>query len=235
VYEAKRALERAEASFQEDGESAQTQALAYIAGRKATIAKARANTVAAARQRQSALAELEQARSEQTQAMRERLGETSKELAKSQAQLESERRARVAAEQRTADALRSLDAKEDARGLVVTLTGGVLFAVGSSTLLPTAQKRLDDVVAAIKSDPRPMMIVGHTDSMGSEDTNRQLSYKRAEAVRNYIVTHGVREERIQVRGVGASQPISENTTPDGRANNRRVEIIFESSTEPSKR
>lgn len=232
VYEAKKSLERAEIAFQDDGDSAETRDLAYIAERKAIIARARANTVLAATQKQVALAELDRWKQEHAQAMRERLGEANKELAQSQAQLESERQARVAAEQKTADALiaiKGLKAKQEARGLVLTLSGSVLFATGKSTLLPTAQKRLEEVAAALKADSRPITIVGHTDSVGSDEANQQLSQKRAEAVRNYMTAHGVPEDRVQAQGMGEAEPIADNKSAEGRANNRRVEIILQGS------
>lgn len=232
VYEAKKSIERAEASFQEDGDSAETRDLAYVAERKAIIAKARANTVMASTQKQVALAELERFKQEHAQAMRERLGEANKELRSSQVQLDSERQARVAAEQRTADALlaiKGLSAKQEARGLVLTINGSVLFATGKSTLLPTAQKRLDDVVVALKADARPITIMGHTDSVGDDEKNQQLSQQRAEAVRNYMTSHGVPEDRIQAQGLGESQPVASNKSAEGRANNRRVEIVLQGS------
>lgn len=226
VYEAKKSLERAEASFQDDGDSLETRDLAYVAERKAIIARARANTVMAQSQKQTALAELESWKQQHAQAMKEQLGETNKELTQ---QLESERAARVAAEQRTQDALtkiQGMTAKQEARGLVLTISGSVVFSSGKSTLLPTAQKRLDEVVAALKDDPRPITIVGHTDSVGNDEMNEQLSQKRAESVRNYLVAHGIPESKVQAQGMGEAQPIADNKSAEGRANNRRVEIIL---------
>jgi outer membrane protein OmpA-like peptidoglycan-associated protein len=232
VYEAKKALDRAEVSFQHDGDSLETRDLAYIADRKAIIARSRANTVMASTQKQAALAELETWRQQQSMAMRQRLGEANKELAQSQQELESERQARIAAEQRTAaafGAMKGMQAKQDARGLVLTITGGVLFATGKSELLPSARRALDDVVVALKTDARPILIVGHTDSVGSEESNQQLSQRRAESVRNYLATHGVPADRIQAQGMGEAQPIADNKSTEGRANNRRVEIILQGS------
>jgi outer membrane protein OmpA-like peptidoglycan-associated protein len=230
VYEAKKALQRAEVAFEDDGDSQETRDLAYIAERKAIIARARASTVASSAQKQAALAEIEQWKQNRALTTREELGETSKELAESQAELESERRARVAAEQRTAEALTALkgvSTKQEARGLVLTITGGVLFASGKSTLLPTAQKRLDEVITAVKTDPRQITVLGHTDSVGDEASNEALSMRRAESVRTYMTMHGVPENRIKAEGMGESQPIADNRSAEGRANNRRVEIILE--------
>jgi outer membrane protein OmpA-like peptidoglycan-associated protein len=232
VYDAKKSLDRAELSFNEDGDSAETRDLAYVAERKAVIAKARANTMLSTQQKQMALADAQQWREQQATAMRQQLGQQKDQLAKSQQELDSERQARVAAEQRTADALtriKGMTSKQGERGLVLTLSGSVLFATGKSELMPTARKRLDDVVAALKDDPRSITIVGHTDSVGSDDMNMALSQKRADAVRTYLVTHGLQENRVTSEGQGETQPIADNKTAEGRANNRRVEIILHSA------
>ena len=232
VYEAKKSLQRAEDYFANEGDQPETRDLAYVAERMAIIAKSKGNNVILLDQKQQALADLEQWKQQQAVATRQQLGQAKDQLASSQQALDSERQARVAAEQRTADALsklRGMSTKQDERGLVLTLTGSVLFATGKSELLPGAQKKLDDVVAALKEDPRSITIVGHTDSVGSDDMNMQLSQKRAEAVRNYISTHGVAGDRVQAQGMGKTQPIADNKTAEGRANNRRVEIILNGS------
>jgi outer membrane protein OmpA-like peptidoglycan-associated protein len=229
VYEAKKSLARAEQKFNDDGDEPETRDLAYVAERKAIAAKAKGNMALAAQQKQMALQEAEQWKQQQATAMRQQLGQTKEQLERSQQQLESERQARVAAEQRTTDALtriQGMTAKQEQRGLVLTLSGSVLFVFGKSALLPTAQKRLDDVIAALKDDPRQITIVGHTDSIGSDDKNMQLSQKRADAVRSYLTTHGIPENRVQSQGMGETQPVADNKTAEGRANNRRVEIIL---------
>jgi len=232
VYEAKKSLQRAEDYYQNEGDAAETRDLAYVAERMAIIAKSKGNNIIALNQKQQALNDLEQWKQQQAVAARQQLGRTKEQLAQSQQQLESERQARVAAEQRTADALtkmKGMTAKQDQRGLVLTLTGGVLFATGKSELLPGAQKKLDDVIAALKDDPRSITVVGHTDSVGNDEMNMRLSQKRADAVRTYLTTHGVPEDRVTAQGMGETQPIADNKTADGRANNRRVEIILNGS------
>jgi outer membrane protein OmpA-like peptidoglycan-associated protein len=232
VYEAKKSLQRAEESFRNEGDEPETRDLAYVAERMAIIARSKGNNVIALNEKQQALNDLDQWKQQQAVATRQQLGQTKAQLAQSQQQLDSERQARVAAEQRTADALskvRGLSAKQEERGLVLTLNGSVLFALGKSELLPTAQKRLDDVIAALKDDPRSITIVGHTDSTGNEDRNMALSQKRADAVRTYITTHGIPEDRATAQGMGQSQPVADNKSADGRANNRRVEIILKGS------
>lgn len=232
VYEAKKSLDRAEVAFSENGDEPETRDLAYVAERKAVIAKAQGNIALAMQQKRVAMQDAQRWKDQQATAMRQRLGQTESELAQSQQQLESERQARVAADQRTADALahiKGLTTKQTERGLVLTLTGSVLFATGKSELMPTARKRLDDVIAALKDQKRAITIVGHTDSVGSDDKNMALSQKRADSVRTYLTTHGIPEDRVTSEGAGETEPIADNKTAEGRANNRRVEIILSSA------
>jgi len=135
-------------------------------------------------------------------------------------------------EKRTADALAALAqlaaVKEEERGLVVTLSGGVLFRSAESTLLSSAQVKLDQVANALLAvRARNLIVEGHTDSQGSESYNQGLSQRRADAVRDYLVQRGYPADRIQARGKGKGSPIADNASPEGRANNRRVEIIIE--------
>jgi outer membrane protein OmpA-like peptidoglycan-associated protein len=135
-------------------------------------------------------------------------------------------------EKRTADAVAALAAlatvKEEERGLVVTLSGSVLFRSAESTLLPSAQVKLGQVADALLAiRARNLIVEGHTDSQGSESYNQGLSQRRADAVRDYLVQKGYPADRIQTRGMGKGSPIADNASPEGRANNRRVEIIIE--------
>ena len=132
-------------------------------------------------------------------------------------------------EKRTADAAAKLAAvKEEERGLVVTLSGSVLFRSAESTLLPSAQVKLDQVAKALLAvRARNLIVEGHTDSQGSESYNQGLSQRRADAVRDYLVQRGYPADRIQARGKGEGSPIADNASPEGRANNRRVEIVIE--------
>ncbi len=111
--------------------------------------------------------------------------------------------------------------------MVITLSGSVLFASAKWQLLPTAQAKLNDVAAALtKEDPTSKMVVeGHTDSQGTVASNQELSQQRAQAVRDYLVTRGIATDRITAAGAGSSRSIADNASPEGRANNRRVEIV----------
>jgi outer membrane protein OmpA-like peptidoglycan-associated protein len=94
--------------------------------------------------------------------------------------------------------------------------------------LPGAQQKLDQVAEALKNQADHKMIVeGHTDSQGTESSNIELSQRRAQSVRDYLVSRGVPSDIITSTGLGQSRPVSDNSTPTGRANNRRVEIIVQ--------
>jgi outer membrane protein OmpA-like peptidoglycan-associated protein len=119
--------------------------------------------------------------------------------------------------------------KQEARGMVLTLSGSVLFASAKSELLGDAQTKLNDVASVLaKEDPDAKMVVeGHTDSQGGASYNQDLSQRRADSVRAYLVSHGVASDRVTAQGFGLTRPISDNTTAEGRANNRRVEIVVQ--------
>ena len=116
--------------------------------------------------------------------------------------------------------------------MVITLSGSVLFASAKWELLPAAQIKLNDVAnALIKEDPLSKIVVeGHTDSQGGAAYNQNLSQQRAQAVRNYLVTRGIAQDRISAQGFGPSRSIAENGSPEGRANNRRVDIVVTPAT-----
>jgi len=135
-------------------------------------------------------------------------------------------------EKRTADALASLASlaslKEEERGLVLTLSGSILFRSADSALLPQAQVKLDQVVKALLAiRARNLIVEGHTDSQGTDAYNQGLSQRRADAVRDYLVQRGFPANQIQSRGRGEGSPIANNASTEGRANNRRVEIVIE--------
>lgn len=125
-------------------------------------------------------------------------------------------------------AMRDLQSvKEEARGLVITLSGAVVFASGQSTLLPAARSALNNVAEALKAQSdRAITVEGHTDSQGSAPSNQQLSQSRSEAVRAYLVSRGIAAAGITAAGYGPDRPIANNKSAEGRATNRRVEIVL---------
>jgi outer membrane protein OmpA-like peptidoglycan-associated protein len=117
--------------------------------------------------------------------------------------------------------------KQEPRGMVITLSGGVLFASGKSDLLGEAQVKLNSVAEALtQQDPESKMVVeGHTDSQGKAAYNQDLSQRRAQTVRDYLVGRGIASDRITAQGFGPTRSIADNSSAEGRANNRRVEIV----------
>jgi outer membrane protein OmpA-like peptidoglycan-associated protein len=123
------------------------------------------------------------------------------------------------------DAFATLAATDEERGTVITLSGSMLFGANETTLLPAAQSRLNQVADALVARGRAAAVEGYTDSSGSQAGNLQLSRLRAESVRTYLVSRGVPGATISARGMGPDRPVAANTTAEGRANNRRVEIV----------
>lgn len=120
----------------------------------------------------------------------------------------------------------ALQAEKTERGMVLTL-GDVLFDLGQSTLAPGASRNIQKIAEFMASYPdQNAVIEGHTDSMGDDDFNMDLSRERAFAVRQALVQSGVTANRISIQGYGESLPVADNSTSAGRQKNRRVEIIF---------
>jgi len=108
---------------------------------------------------------------------------------------------------------------------IVTLHGPQ-FDFDKATLKPDGKRLVDEAVRLMKEKPDLRVSVeGHTDSIGGEAYNQRLSERRAKAVRDYMVSEGIDASRITTRGFGKSKPIASNSTKEGRAENRRVEIL----------
>jgi outer membrane protein OmpA-like peptidoglycan-associated protein len=103
----------------------------------------------------------------------------------------------------------------------------VQFRSGESTILPTSYKILDEVVQLLKKHPKGgLHLEGHTDNVGNPARNLQLSKDRAASVRQYFINKGIDAQRITSEGFGQEKPKDNNTTQEGKANNRRVEMKF---------
>jgi len=243
VHKARLALDKAEQNFAAGKDTETTIDLAYIAERTAQLAEAHA--AGATAEQSTANAQVAYGKKEgeiakNTQGAlvktREQLNESQKNEALSAQQSGADRSARQEAEQKAAasdakakeanDALVKLAAKDEARGMVITLSGSVLFRSNDSTLMPAAQARLDQVADALVAKGNDVVVEGYTDSKGSQSKNMDLSQRRAESVRTYLVSRGFPSEKIQARGMGPDRPVADNTSAEGRANNRRVEIII---------
>ena len=241
LHDAKVSLDQAEASFSDDGPSDRTRDLSYVAERKSELAVSQAATSAATAQREQAAKDLLQLQAQGLQKAQGELSQTKEQLAAAGQQLnmtgqqlEQERKARQEAEKRAKDAMdrlavaAALAVKEEPRGTVITLPGAVLFPTAKWDLLPGAREKLDQVAEALKNQADHKMIVeGHTDSQGTEQSNLELGQRRAQSVRDYLVSRGVPSEIITAVGIGQGRPVADNRTPEGRANNRRVEIIVQ--------
>ena len=99
------------------------------------------------------------------------------------------------------------------------------FDSGSAVVKPTMKPVLDEIARNLDANVR-VEVIGHTDSKGTDETNKPLSINRADAVRDYLAARGVASSRISIDGRGESQPVASNDTNEGRAQNRRVEIFL---------
>ncbi len=239
VHSAAESLALAEQSFAQDGDTPHTRDLAYVADRRARIAEAIGNARQATQQAQQTLAAMHAAETATVQSTAAQLGRTNMQMAVQGQQLSAEMQRRMDAEKRAAQAAADLasfaSVKQDpVRGMVITLSGSVLFASNKSDLLPSAQAKLAEVASALTKDDSTSKIVveGHTDSQGGATYNQGLSQRRAQAVRDYLVSQGVAADRVTAVGFGLTRPIADNGSPEGRANNRRVEIVVQPTPAP---
>lgn len=112
-------------------------------------------------------------------------------------------------------------------GILVKFDSGILFDVDKTALKSDARSNLQNLATSLNSNPQTnILIVGHTDNTGSASYNQDLSVRRAEAVKAFIVSNGVASSRLSTQGKGFSEPIADNSTESGRAQNRRVEIVI---------
>jgi len=242
---AKEATETAEeARLMAVKQKAEAEAQAAAAAREAKAradaeaeAKRRADAEAARQQAEQARAQAEQAQAEAEKAKAEALAQQqalAAEAQKAKAAAAQSESLRQQAEQEKAE-LRArllqqlnsiLATRDSARGLVANMSD-VLFKSGSYELLPGARERLAKVSGIVLAYPSLHLAVeGHTDSIGGDEYNQNLSEQRAEVVRDYFVQQGISANSIEARGFGKTDPIASNDTAEGRQQNRRVELIL---------
>lgn len=233
IEAARSSLQQADTALQQRKSPDEVNHLAYLALRHAQAGQAR--VAAAAARQEVAQAEQErnrvvlQTRERETQRARSE-AETAKsqaETAKSQAETAKNEAQAVQSQLESArQQLQDLQAKQTERGMVVTL-GDVLFDTGRATLKPGAERALERLAQFLRTNPGTRIIVeGHTDSVGSEAYNEELSQRRAQAVTEALRARGVPAEQYQAKGLGKAYPVASNETPAGRQQNRRVEIVF---------
>jgi outer membrane protein OmpA-like peptidoglycan-associated protein len=139
--------------------------------------------------------------------------------------VERERAAVAARDELRSRLNEALPTRDSSRGLIAEI-GGVQFATGTAVINADARESLARFSGIVASYPGLQFNVeGHTDNVGSSAMNQELSLKRAITVRDYLIAQGVPASRIDVAGLGLSAPVGDNTTADGRARNRRVEIV----------
>jgi outer membrane protein OmpA-like peptidoglycan-associated protein len=115
-------------------------------------------------------------------------------------------------------------------GIQVTFASGLLYDFDSDRVKPEAQANLRALAQSLDKYPgSDLLILGHTDSVGTEAYNKDLSVRRADAAARYLISQGVVRERIGTGGLGEEEPVDANGTPAGRAKNRRVEVAIYAS------
>jgi outer membrane protein OmpA-like peptidoglycan-associated protein len=224
----RRAHEEAQAKAEADAKAAQDQA----AQSQAQAAQAQAQAEEDARRR--AAAEQAQAQAQQDQAAALAAQQ------QAQAQAAAAQQAAALADQQRQEAIRQKEAmrarllaqlnqvlqtRDTAKGLIVSMPD-VLFDFNKYTLKPEARERLARISGIVLAYPDlKLQIEGYTDAIGSDEYNQTLSDKRAEAVRDYLVSSGVSMNNVAAQGMGKADPIADNSTAAGRKLNRRVEMI----------
>src|SRR5437667_7988090 len=201
--EAQRAAEEA-ARQRAEAEKASAAALAQQQAAQAAADQAAKDRAAAQAQQRAAEAETEKAR--------QAAAEAEAEKAQLRAQLLNQ--------------LNSiLQTRDSARGLIVNMSD-VLFDTGSYTLKPGAREKLAKISGIVLAHPGlSLQIEGHTDSVGGDEFNQQLSERRADSVRDFLPEQGAAPSSISTHGFGKPQRVASNDTPEGRQRNRRVELV----------
>ena len=240
LRQAQEALQKADAAARDGNDASEINHYAYLArqrtevamqaGRIAqsdeTIAQAQATRdriliTARTREAEAERDAAEKARmaAEQSRSLAEqRL--TAAQAAQQQASAANSRASMLAAQ------LAELQAKQTDRGMVLTL-GDVLFDTARATLKPGALRTVDQLARFLETNPEQKILVeGHTDSVGNDAYNRDLSLRRAEAVQRALAERGIAANRVQVSGLGKAYPVASNDSAEGRQRNRRVEVIF---------
>jgi outer membrane protein OmpA-like peptidoglycan-associated protein len=223
LHVAQEQLATAERSYDSGDAIWKTRDLAYVAQRKAELAEVLAQTTKYDEQVNLAAHQVQLTQARELENAKSQLVQTRQQLVAATAAMNE------LAAMKTIQAV-----KQEDRGMVITLSGSVLFTSAKYELLSSAADTLARVSEALaKSDPTSKIVVqGYTDSQGGDAYNQSLSQHRAETVRAFLTSHGIAPERITAEGFGPARPVADNATAEGRANNRRVEIVVQPPTAP---
>ena len=119
-----------------------------------------------------------------------------------------------------------------AEGIQITFDSGILFGFDSDQLKPEARDNLRTLLQSLNEFPNTeLLVVGHTDAIGSESYNQRLSERRARSAAEYLMSMGLDGHRVELQGLGEIEPVADNDSEDGRALNRRVEVAIFASDE----
>lgn len=199
-----------------------------LQSREQQAAQARAQAQAQAQQAEQARGQA-QAAEQQAMMAREQEARAREQAGMAQQQaMVAREQAQVAREQarQLEDQLSELKARQTERGVQLTMSD-VMFSPGQANLAPGAMLSLNKLADILKQNPNEKAVIeGHTDNTGSPGFNKELSERRASAVRDALVSRGVSPDRITARGLGESFPVASNATQAGRQQNRRVEIVI---------
>jgi outer membrane protein OmpA-like peptidoglycan-associated protein len=231
VHVADLALQQAEQAWADEPDDAVSVDLAVIAQRKAQMAEAEAIAIKARQDAEQSRQTMQATVSTQLSQTRQALNQTQTELQRKQAESAEQQKKLADLEGKLRDARDTIAkiaaVKDDDRGMVITLQGEVLFQTGKWDLKAGAMAKLDQIAEALRGKEQPMVVFGFTDNVGTRDFNLDLSQKRANSVRDYLVQRGIPQDLVTAQGKGPDSPISDNSSVEGRASNRRVEIVVQ--------
>lgn len=207
LREAEQQLQSTEQAWESDEDAEEVEHRAYLTQQRVEVARAQAQQAQAQQEIERLGDERQQVLLEAAEGRAEAAKLEVKELEESLSDLKAQ-------------------AEETERGTVLTL-GEMLFAFDEAQLEAGAERKLQPLANYLAEHPdREVIVEGHTDAVGAEEYNRQLSERRALAVRNYLVRQGIPADRIETKGYGPEYPVASNDTPAGRQQNRRVDVVI---------
>jgi outer membrane protein OmpA-like peptidoglycan-associated protein len=226
------AAAQAAARRESEAQARASEAQAQAANEAQLRASAEADAAAAENQKRQAEVQMATAKEAQQSAEAARMAALAEQqrLAAEKAASDSARAQVEQDAQRLRERLRDqlnliLMTRDTARGLIVNMSD-VLFDTNQATLKPGAKEKMAKVSGILLAYPTLHLVLeGHTDSTGSDEYNLELSRRRADSVRDYLVSNGISASNIEARGMGKDNPVATNDTAAGRQQNRRVEMV----------